>query len=312
MKSTVIKGVNISALSLGTVQLGLSYGINNTDGKPSLETSFKILDSAVENGITSLDTASGYGDSEDVIGKWLKTKNPADHPFIATKMAGLDHSSLDALRRSVRENVESSKRRLGLEQLPLLMLHHSDEFFGDEDNVLKVMNELKESGDVKLIGTSAYSHHDYGKIADAGFDAVQIPLNIFDWKQIENGGVKKLHDAGMMVFVRSVYLQGLVFRDPDKLEPKMEFCRDTLVKFRALCSKYNLSPAALAISYASSLEGVTSLVLGCENVEQVKANIALFEEAVELTPAQMSEIREAFLNTDTKVVNPHLWPRDEE
>lgn len=68
MKTNTMKGIDISALSLGTVQLGLSYGINNADGKPSQETANAILNAAIDGGINTLDTAGAYGDSEVVIG----------------------------------------------------------------------------------------------------------------------------------------------------------------------------------------------------------------------------------------------------
>ena len=309
MKTVKIKGLEISALSLGTVQLGLSYGINNADGKPSQETANEILDAALAGGINTLDTAGAYGDSEIVIGNWLKTIDPAKRPFIVTKAAGLDHSSLEALRADLFGRVKASKERLGVDQLDLLMLHHFDDYLCDKENVRTVMQELKASGQVRFIGASAYSHHDYGEIAATGFDATQIPINLFDWKQIENGGLKKLADSGMMVFVRSVYLQGLVFQNPENLAPHMEFVRPTLEKFRFLCDKYQLTPAALALSYALSLPGVTSLVLGSEKAEQVKQNLELMDQAVELTDAQMDEIRELFLDTPEQVLNPGLWPK---
>ena len=107
--------------------------------------------------------------------------------------------------------------------------------------------------------------------------------------------------------VRSVYLQGLVFQDPARLDPRMEFARDTLEKFRGLCKKYSLSPAALALSYALSLPGVASLVLGSEKPEQVEQNAALLEQAVALSDAQMSEIRTSFLDTPARVLNPSMW-----
>ena len=309
MKTVKIKGLDISALSLGTVQLGLSYGINNADGKPSQETANAILNAALEGGINTLDTAGAYGDSEVVIGNWLKTIPSEKRPFIVTKAAGLDHSSLENLRKDLFGRVRSSKERLGVEQLDLLMLHHFDDYLCDKENVRTVMQELKASGEVRFIGASAYSHHDYGEIADTGFDATQIPLNLFDWKQIENGGLKKLEDSGMMVFVRSVYLQGLVFQNPANLAPHMEFVRPTLEKFRFLCDKYQLSPAALALSYALSLPGVTSLVLGSEKAEQVRQNLQLMDQAVELSAEQMAEIRELFLDTPEQVLNPGLWPK---
>ena len=309
MKTVNIKGLDISALSLGTVQLGLSYGINNADGKPSQETANAILNAALEGGINTLDTAGAYGDSEVVIGNWLKTVTPENRPFIVTKAAHLEHGSLDALRKDLFTKVQQSKERLGVEQLDMLMLHHFDDYLCDKDNVLKVMHELKDAGEVRFLGASAYSHHDYGEIADTGFDATQIPINLFDWKQIENGGLKKLEASGMMVFVRSVYLQGLVFQKPENLAPHMEFARPTLEKFQYLCNKYNLAPATLALSYALSLPGVTSLVLGSEKAEQVQQNLALMDQAVDLSAAQMAEIRELFLDTSEQVLNPGLWPK---
>lgn len=309
MKTNHVKGQDITVLSLGTVQLGMDYGIHNASGKPSPETAFRILDAAMDAGINTLDTAAGYGNSEEVIGAWLKTVPEEKRPFIVTKAAKLDHSSLDDLRADLRSRVESSKKRLGLSQLPLLMLHHCEDYLCDKENVKTVFAELKASGDIRYSGISAYSNHDYAELAASGFDAVQIPINIFDWGQIENGGLQKLKDSGMMIFVRSVYLQGLVFQDPETIPERMDFCKETLQKFRALCEKYSLSPATLALSYALSLPGVTSLVLGSETVEQVQQNAQLLSQAVSLSPAQMAEIRENFLNTDPHILNPGTWPK---
>lgn len=309
MKTNIIKDQEVSILSLGTVQLGMDYGISNACGKPSLEAAFGILDAALHCGINTLDTAASYGNSEEVIGQWLKTVPEEKRPFIVTKASRLDHSSLDALRKDLRSRVEKSKKNLGLTQLPMLMLHKCEDYLCDIDNVRTVFNELKADGEIRFSGISAYSDHDYGVLAQSGFDAVQIPVNIFDWTQIENGGLQKLKDSGMMIFVRSVYLQGLVFQDPDNLPERIDFCKETLTKFRTLCHKYQLSPALLALSYALSLPGVTSLVLGSETEQQVLQNAALLSSAVKLTPAQMQDIRENFIHTDPHILNPCTWPK---
>ena len=100
-----------------------------------------------------------------------------------------------------------------------------------------------------------------------------------------------------------------MFQDPDTLPERMVFCKETLLKFRSLCSKYQLSPATLALSYALSLPGVTSLVLGSETVEQVRQNAELLSSAVTLSPTQMAEIRENFVDTDSHILNPGTWPK---
>ena len=111
----------------------------------------------------------------------------------------------------------------------------------------------------------------------------------------------------MMIFVRSVYLQGLVFQKPEQLDPRMDFAKDTLVEFRALCEKYSLAPAELALSFALSLPGVTSLELGSEKPEQVEQNAALLSHTASFTSEQMDEIHTMFKDTSARLLNPATW-----
>ena len=66
--------MNISKITLGTAQLGFDYGISNKKGKPTDDQSYRILQTALDNGITSFDTAPVYGNSENLIGNFLKNK----------------------------------------------------------------------------------------------------------------------------------------------------------------------------------------------------------------------------------------------
>ena len=97
----------ISAMSLGTVQLGMNYGIANNAGKPSEETAFAILRTALEKGVTSLDTARGYGDSEEVIGRFLRTWE-GEAPVITTKILDLQGDTPAQLAAFARNSVETS------------------------------------------------------------------------------------------------------------------------------------------------------------------------------------------------------------
>ena len=74
MKYVQAKGLDLSAFALGTVQLGLTYGLGEHAAKPTEEAAFAILDRAVDLGVNTLDTANNYGDSEAVIGRWLNKR----------------------------------------------------------------------------------------------------------------------------------------------------------------------------------------------------------------------------------------------
>ena len=99
----------LSKLVLGTAQFGLDYGINNPKGKISSNEVFKIINFAKENGILFLDTASVYGDSEQVIGEYIKDNNV--NLQIITKI------------KNIKE-LDNSLRRLNLDEIYGCLLHN--------------------------------------------------------------------------------------------------------------------------------------------------------------------------------------------
>lgn len=305
MDTRIIGGVPVSAFTLGTVQLGMDYGLTGRTAKPTEAEAFAVLDRAAALGVRTLDTANNYGDSERLIGRWLRRRG--DRPAVVTKIGPLDHSSPRALRADILRQTEASLRQLGLERLDLLMVHDFDDYARDPATVRDAFAGLQADGLIRLRGLSAYSRHDYGVLADSGFDAVQIPLNVFDWARIDDGGVGRLADAGMAIFVRSVFLQGLVFCRPEELDRRMDFCVPYLERYLRLCGDFGMTPAVLALSFALSVPGVTSAVLGCQTPEQAADNCRLFEQAVPLDRGQMDRLHRAFRDVDPRVVNPGCW-----
>ena len=308
MKYVQTHGLNLSSFQLGTVQLGMEYGLGEKN-KPSEERSFAILDRAMELGVNTLDTADNYGTSESTIGRWL-TKRRAEGkelPWVITKISTLKHGSYDIVRDDILRKTEMCQKNLGMDTLDCLMIHSYEDYADDRDNVQKVFDELKAQKAYHYNAISAYSRHDYGVIADSGFDATQIPLNAFDWTQIDNGGMEKLEKSGMMVFTRSVFLQGLVFHTPETLDPNMSVCLPYLKRYIELYKEFGLDPAAMALSFALSVPGVTAAVLGCDNVKQLDSNCELIDRTLKLTQEQLEKIHGAFRNIDPRVINPGSW-----
>lgn len=307
MKYVNAKGMNMSVFTLGTVQLGMDYGLGDHTQKPPQEAAFQLLDRAVACGINALDTANNYGDSERVIGQWLQAKKPEERPYVITKIGPFDQSSPQALRDDIFRQTEKSLETLDASSLDMLMVHGFEDYAQNPDTVAKAFDELKAQGMIRRSALSAYSRHDYGILSQSGFDAVQIPLNVFDWGQIESGGLGLLARANMTVFVRSVFLQGLVFLQPEEVDPRMDFCVPYLKTYLSLCEDFGLSPAALALSFALSVPGVTSVVLGCQTTGQLENNCQLIDQTVALSPEQMERIHAAFHGIDQRVINPGCW-----
>ena len=95
-----IGDLDISLFTLGTVQLGIDYGMVGSTKKPTQDAAFAVLDAAAKLGVNTWDTANNYGDSETVIGNWIGA-NRGPRPNIITKIGPLDHSSRDALRDDI-------------------------------------------------------------------------------------------------------------------------------------------------------------------------------------------------------------------
>ena len=304
-------GRRMSAFTLGTVQLGMDYGLGADRAKPSEEKAFAVLDRAMESGVDNLDTANNYGDSEKVIGRWLQRRREQGLalPQITTKIGPFDHASPEALRADMLRQTERSLKTLGIDAFDCLMLHNYGDFSSNPDETCRFLQRMKAEGIARRIAVSVYADDDYRLVARSGFDAVQIPQNVFDWRQIESGGIEALKSAGMLIFVRSVFLQGLVFHTPETLPDRLAFAAPYLQRYLDLCAAFGLSPAVLALSFVLSLPGVTTAVMGCDNPEQVSQNAALFDRTVTLTPSQMDALREAFADIDPRVPDPRVWSK---
>lgn len=304
-----VKGDMLSVFSLGTAQLGMPHGFASKGEMILEEKAFQILDKAVALGVNNIDTANNYGTSETVIGHWLEKRKREGEalPWISTKIGPLKHGSFDILRDDVLRQVEDCRRKLGVETIECLMLHEFDDYSADPDALQKIFQELKAEKLCHRSAISVCSHNDYNMIANSGFDAAQIPLNVFDWRQIENGGIDCLKNAGVMIFAHSVFLQGFVFQKPSSLDPRMDFCKPVLKKYLNICKEFRMTPGGLALSFVFSIPGVETVVLGCDNVKQVAANCSLIEQVVHLTPAHLSILHEAFKDTEQRVINPGMW-----
>ena len=138
---------NISKITLGTVQLGINYGINNADGKPTEEMAGKVLSTAINGGITSFDTSSAYGTSEKVLGNFFKTQTKK--PTIITKFSVLNHDnplSEIEVEKKINAQVENSLNNLGYNKLPLLLMHSEIDLTVYGNTLLKTLRNLQKTG----------------------------------------------------------------------------------------------------------------------------------------------------------------------
>lgn len=292
-------GKKLSAMTFGTVQLGMNYGISNTMGKPSEEKSFAMLRTAFEGGITCLDTARAYGNSEEVIGHFLKTWE-GDLPYITTKIPNSGETPAGKLETYVVETLETSLETLGVKKVDAVMLHSTADVYTHGEKIAKAMETLLKKGYTDQIGVSVYDAKDIEEMLKyPQFSVTQVPMSIFDQRLITSGMTDKLKQRDYTVFVRSVFLQGLFFLDPDGITDPIlvEHAVPKIRLLRQIAEAEGMSIAQLAIAFMRDTAGITSLVLGSDTPEQVKENIAYFDTPA-LPAGVMERLRKEFAFVD--------------
>ncbi len=160
------------------------------------EASFAVLDAFLERGGTAIDTANIYsawapglhgGESETLIGEWMRDRGVRDRVFLATKvgMAGGDFPK-GLARDQVRAGLEGSLTRLGTDRVDLFYAHEDDPVTPLAETVA-AFGELVADGSVAMAGASNYSATRLAAALDAadeagvpGFRVLQPGFNLID------------------------------------------------------------------------------------------------------------------------------------
>ena len=272
-------------LVLGTVQFGLQYGVNSA-GRPSQEAVKSILNEAAKGGITTLDTSSAYGNSEEVLGDSIAT--PGLFKIVSKYPKG---------ETPVGEMFNSSLRCLKVDMLYGYLLHHF-EVYKNNPKVWDEFIALKESGKVQKIGFSLYTPEELEFILMNGspFDLIQVPFNIFDKKFLPY--MKELHEKGVEIHVRSTFLQGLFFKDRNALPEKLQPMKKYLLQLDEFSKKSGLSISEIALNYNLQNPYIDGVLIGVDNVEQLQMNL----NSIKDTPIDIEiEVKEQ------ELLNPVNW-----
>lgn len=292
-------------LALGTVQWGLPYGIANISGPPTAVEIDRILRRAEESGVTLLDTAHDYGESEAVIGRALARLGAHDTFVIATKAKLHDGESPDALRSSL----EKSRRLLGIDIVPFFLLHDAQQ--ARIPGVWDTLLGARADGIVQNVGVSV-SGDAIRALAEAAnlehMTAVQIAGNVFDTGLIGSAELATLRENGVTVFARSAFLQGLIVMAEVDVPEALREVLPAKRRLTALAKREGRSVLELALQYPLTVPAVDCLVIGCETIQQFEQNLA-WRDAPPLTASELADIADLARDLPEWITKPWEWPK---
>ena len=286
----------LSALGLGAMRLPV---IGGDDSKIDETAAEKMVDYAMEHGINYYDTAWGYhgGQSELVIGRALK-RYPRESYYLATKFPGYDLSNMD----KVEEIFEKQLKKCGVEYFDFYLFHNVcemniDAYLDDKYGIYRYLMKQKRAGRIRHLGFSAHGSYDVMKrfleAYGEGMEFCQIQLNYLDWTfQDAKGKLELLAEHQLPVWVMEPLRGG-------KLAELSEEDAELLKNLRP-----DESVPAWAFRFLQSIPGVTMVLSGMSNSEQLRENIQTFEEEKPLNSKEMEKLLKIANNMVEKIALP--------
>lgn len=286
----------LSALGLGAMRLPV---IGGDDSKIDETAAEKMVDYAMEHGINYYDTAWGYhgGQSELVIGRALN-RYPRESYYLATKFPGYDLSNMD----KVEEIFEKQLKKCGVEYFDFYLFHNVcemniDAYLDDKYGIYRYLMKQKRAGRIRHLGFSAHGSYDVMKrfleAYGEGMEFCQIQLNYLDWNfQDAKGKLELQAEHQLPVWVMEPLRGG-------KLAELSEEDAELLKNLRP-----DESVPAWAFRFLQSIPGVTMVLSGMSNSEQLRENIQTFEEEKPLNSKEMEKLLKIANNMVEKIALP--------
>jgi len=283
-------------LALGTVQFGLPYGIANQQGQVTEDEVAKILKYAKASNIDTLDTAIGYGESEQCLGNV-----GVEEWEIITKLPEVPQGSPDVDVWINNEFTESLKR-LKVKQIKGLMLHRPLQLLEDiGDKIWSTLQALKQSCLVEKVGFSIYEPEELDQLwKKFQPDIIQAPFNILDQRLKTSGWLEKLHNNSVEVHIRSVFLQGLLLMKKDDRPEKFNQWDNIWQEWESLLVAEKISPLEASLGFVNSEPMIDRIVVGIDSLKQLK-EISNFSEL------QINHVPTKIISDDQDLINPSNW-----
>jgi uncharacterized protein len=281
---------------LGTAQFGLQYGINNMSKQLTQDGASEILNYAWSNGINILDTADAYGNASDRIGVFHQERNLKFK--VITKFK--DISGFVAL-----ENwIEGTLKRLNVSEL-FCGMFHSVMDYNENAQLLESLAFFKEKNLIQNIGVSIYTNEQFEQVLkDPIVQLIQLPYNLLDNRSVRGELIEAAKAKGKIIHVRSVFLQGLFFMDLAQLPLKLRALKKELNILHELCLLNNISMQTLALNYVASNPFIDNIIIGIDNLTQLKSNIEAMNEKI---PHEIFEIVDSIKTKHSELLMPTNW-----
>jgi aryl-alcohol dehydrogenase-like predicted oxidoreductase len=274
-------GLSVTELALGGLFVS-KYGGEYEQGKAAIHR-------ALHHGINYIDTAPGYGDSEEVIGRALE--GVATPLIFSTKLGGRPTPFEPRNKSHLLESIETSLKLLKRDHVDMLMVHEPDrpgqyDWWTDWDNVdgpvLEVMADLKKQGVIKFLGLGGTTVTELARMCRTGkFDVVLTAFNYsLLYREAALDVFPAAREQNMGIVIGSPLQQGTLAKRHD-LDKAKWLSRPRRAQFEALyklLDETGIALPELGLRFVLSNPDVSTVLMGPRSAAEVDANVAAAEK----------------------------------
>lgn len=297
----------VSEIALGTVELGMEYGIHadGVSAVPSTADAGHILNKALDLGINYIDTARAYGNSESVIGQTLKGRR--SEFILASKVHCQANPALrnEPLRDAVTSSVQDSLAALQTDVIDVMQIHSAPADVIQSGEVVGILQDLQAAGYIRFIGVTVYGEEAAIEATRAGtFDCIQLAYNLLDrTPELRVFPAAQVEDIG--IIIRSVLLKGALSYRCRYLPEALGDLKSAVERAAAAAENGSMSLPELAFRFVLGQPLVSSALVGAASVEELESAVS-FSDRGTLPEDVLAEIERIRVERPEQL-NPANW-----
>jgi aryl-alcohol dehydrogenase-like predicted oxidoreductase len=281
--------IQTSALGFGAGHIG---GTNMTENEAGT-----ILNRAVDLGVTLIDTARGYGMSEERIGRHLSHRRK-DYTLVSKcgySVPGYD----DWTPMSIHAGVDMALRMMRTDYIDVMLLHSCPRATLDTPGLINALDETMKSGKVLAIGYSGENEDLEYALSLKRFQVIETSVNLFDQRGIHSI-LPKAHEMGIGVIAKRP-LGNAPWRYSER--PVGNYCeqyweRMTAMQSHTIVHESGLAWDNLALRFAAFSQGVHTAIVGTSNTANLQKNVDIVNHGA-LPDTIVARFHETFRKHDT-------------
>jgi len=298
--------LKVSAIGLGTVELGLEYGI--ADGRathlPSRDEAARLLNEALDKGINFIDTARAYGVAEEVVGAALHSRR---REYILASKVAAPPPGIN-LRDHTTSSIQKSLKALQTDAIDLMQLHSVPSELIRRGELVEILQEFQRAGSIRFLGATTYGEEAAREVLEDGrFDCLQIAYSAMD-REPESRILPLAQEKNVGVVVRSVLLKGALTHRYQFLPSSMDDLKSAVQQIASIAERASSSLPDFAYRFVLAHRAVASALVGTALIEELRAAVG-YGERGPLPPQCLEQLNQVKIK-DRSLLHPGTWPHE--